>query len=607
MAMTLNNALGRLEGVTGSGKQYYARCPAHADEKASLSIGEGEAGKLLLFCQAGCSFPAIVEAIDKLPGKPDGSANTGKRTHGAGCGKPMAAYTYMDEDGNPLYRKNRYADKRFYIEHYNANRGRWAAGRKGCRLVPYNLPAVIAADTVYIVEGEKDVDTLKKMEIAGTCSPDGAGPGKFKMEYARYFHDKTIYIIADNDNAGKTFAQDEARILAPVAKSVKILDLLKICPQLPEHGDISDVINMLGLDAGQTKEALAGLVASTPDYVPSVPASAVGTLCAADVEEKDVAWLWRNVLVQGALNSVQGLAGIGKTFLLCAVSAAVSKGGAVQSVDGHMERLQRGRVLYLSGDDDVSTTIVPRLNELQASLSNIYFASQDILPPIGSVEFEQFFDEVKPSMCIVDTLQHFLPPRTNLNAANETTAALYPLKVLAEKYDCAVVVIQHISKNSASGNGGYSVNFGLGSSAVNGLLRSVWTLGRLKGDNDKPSDTRALAPSKTNLVKGDPPAILFDLSQERGFEWAGINNELTAEQLYTPPKNPPYRPSDKREQVKGEIQKILCDNLPAMRSEELQRLVIARIGCSERTYKTACADLGVIRKKVGDFWYSSLP
>ena len=35
MAMTMTAALQRLEGVTGGGKQYYARCPAHADEKSA--------------------------------------------------------------------------------------------------------------------------------------------------------------------------------------------------------------------------------------------------------------------------------------------------------------------------------------------------------------------------------------------------------------------------------------------------------------------------------------------------------------------------------------------------------------------------------------------
>lgn len=47
--MDLNEILSRLEGVHGSGKQYSARCPAHDDKRASLSVSVGENGKVL-FC-----------------------------------------------------------------------------------------------------------------------------------------------------------------------------------------------------------------------------------------------------------------------------------------------------------------------------------------------------------------------------------------------------------------------------------------------------------------------------------------------------------------------------------------------------------------------------
>ncbi|GHV32727.1 hypothetical protein FACS18949_04570 [Clostridia bacterium] len=334
---------------------------------------------------------------------------------------------------------------------------------------------------------------------------------------------------------------------------------------------------------------------------------ALKTLCAADVEVKAVSWLWRDVFVQGALNSIQGIAGIGKTFLLCAVSAAVSNGGGVQSANGNTERLQCGKVLYLSGDDDPATTIVPRLNAFNANLDNIHFAPQDALPPIGSAELEQLFAAATPTLAIVDTLQHFLPAKTDLNSANSTTVALQPLKVLAEKYNCSVVVIQHISKISASGNGGYSVNFGIGSAAVNGLFRSVWTLGRLKDDDGKASITRALSPSKTNLVAGDPPSILFDLSLESGFQWAGIDGDITAEQLYSPEKKPAHRPNDRVERAEEVIRDILCAATEPIRVTDLQQQVIDTVGCSERTYKTARKKAGVISSKAGDVWYASLP
>ena len=43
-----------LEGVKQSGDQWTARCPVHADETASLSVGTGDDGRALLNCFVGC-------------------------------------------------------------------------------------------------------------------------------------------------------------------------------------------------------------------------------------------------------------------------------------------------------------------------------------------------------------------------------------------------------------------------------------------------------------------------------------------------------------------------------------------------------------------------
>ena len=54
----LSEILSLLDGVTGSGNQYSARCPAHDDKRASLSISTGNDGRILLHCHAGCDISA---------------------------------------------------------------------------------------------------------------------------------------------------------------------------------------------------------------------------------------------------------------------------------------------------------------------------------------------------------------------------------------------------------------------------------------------------------------------------------------------------------------------------------------------------------------------
>lgn len=59
----VESLLARLDGVKRTGKGWMARCPAHPDRHASLSIGEGSSGAALLTCFAGCDAGAICSAV----------------------------------------------------------------------------------------------------------------------------------------------------------------------------------------------------------------------------------------------------------------------------------------------------------------------------------------------------------------------------------------------------------------------------------------------------------------------------------------------------------------------------------------------------------------
>lgn len=59
----LDLLIARLEGVKRSGKGYVARCPAHEDRTPSLSLREGDDGRVLLHCHGGCTTAAVVAAL----------------------------------------------------------------------------------------------------------------------------------------------------------------------------------------------------------------------------------------------------------------------------------------------------------------------------------------------------------------------------------------------------------------------------------------------------------------------------------------------------------------------------------------------------------------
>jgi len=100
---------------------WMARCPAHDDRNASLSIGEGDDGRVLVKCFAGCSAEQVVAALgltmaDLWPDDGNGRGVKPPRPNGQGfatakeavavlerkLGRRSARWTYRDADGKPV-------------------------------------------------------------------------------------------------------------------------------------------------------------------------------------------------------------------------------------------------------------------------------------------------------------------------------------------------------------------------------------------------------------------------------------------------------------------------------------------------------------------------
>ena len=62
--ISTERVLDRLDGVRRTRRGWSARCPVHRDRSPSLSIAEGDGGRLLLHCFAGCAYDEIVTALD---------------------------------------------------------------------------------------------------------------------------------------------------------------------------------------------------------------------------------------------------------------------------------------------------------------------------------------------------------------------------------------------------------------------------------------------------------------------------------------------------------------------------------------------------------------
>ena len=196
----------------------------------------------------------------------------------------VAKYDYHDENGSLLYQVVRY-DPKGFAQRQPDGKGGWSWKLDGVRRVLYRLDEIAAAETLYLVEGEKDADRLWALGLPATCNPGGVG--KWQDVYSQALAGKTVILLPDNDEPGAQHAHQVARSVLPHAAAVKIVRL----PGLPPKGDVSD-----WLDADHTQDDLTELVTAAPiltpaDVPPEQPALGASMLTRLSKELIDTPWL----------------------------------------------------------------------------------------------------------------------------------------------------------------------------------------------------------------------------------------------------------------------------------------------------------------------------
>jgi putative DNA primase/helicase len=179
---------------TGSG--WSARCPAHDDRKASLSVSEGDDGIVLLKCHAGCDTSAILLAVgltlaDLFPSKPGPTpASNGKpqprgrafstakdavahleRRHG----ERSALWSYHHAHGESVglvVRWDRPEGKD--IRPVSRHGGSWRIGAMPAPRPLYGLPGLAKANRIIVTEGEKAADAARALGFMATTSAGGS-------------------------------------------------------------------------------------------------------------------------------------------------------------------------------------------------------------------------------------------------------------------------------------------------------------------------------------------------------------------------------------------------------------------------------------------------
>lgn len=235
-------------------------CPAHADTNPSLHVSADHTGKIALNCFKQCNHRAICYAMgmtvsELFPDHGQRGDNSGRPARKKSKArdqirgkKKVAEFDYRDADGILVYQAVRYEDeagKKTFIQRRPNGQGGFVLNMNGVTRVLYRLPELIATpkdQIVYILEGERKTETLRKWGLTATCNVGGAG--KWLKEYSKYFRGRRVIILPDNDpvdpKTGLRPGYDHARKIVASLEGESSWTRVLILPGLPAKGDIDD-------------------------------------------------------------------------------------------------------------------------------------------------------------------------------------------------------------------------------------------------------------------------------------------------------------------------------------------------------------------------------
>jgi len=168
--------------------------------------------------------------------------------------KNVKGYNYKDRHGDTVYQTVRTEPKGFFQRRPLPD-GTAEKNLDGVERVLYNLPQVLRSDSVVLVEGEKDADTLGECGLVGTTNVSGSSA--WSDAYADTLSGKAVVVIPDTDEVGKKWADKVIASLVGKAKSIHLVNLP------PPFGDVTEYSNEFSTQDVATEkvnELIAGAV-----------------------------------------------------------------------------------------------------------------------------------------------------------------------------------------------------------------------------------------------------------------------------------------------------------------------------------------------------------
>ena len=442
---------------------------------------------------------------------------------------------------------------------YDPETKSYIKGLRGLKAPLYNAHILHNMDeeTVFITEGEKDADTLSRLDdIPATTIPNGAGFSQWIDLYNDGLQGKDLIILTDNDDAGRNYGIKVAQHTLNIAKSVKIIPATAIWSKCPPKGDISDIVQALGED--EATQLLADAIHKTPFCTPELlqtieknatstlnqPKIVYHTVKLSEVETEKQEFLWNPYIPMGEITVMFAAGGTGKSYATIGITADVTAGRTLPKYGGKPTTTTPAKVLIISAEDTAST-IKNRMQEIGGNPDNCILLKTPknllelhedsfLLPQdkddIAHIEaFANLLKEIKPKLVIIDPWSVYIGNDKNMNKSNDMRGITTVLTTLAKEYHCAILIVAHVNKMPQMENANNAVS---GSTALIDAARSALCVRSFGADSDR----RVIIQTKANYSHKGKAVCYRIIDQGEGktarFQWDGFC-DLTEDDLTT--------------------------------------------------------------------------
>ncbi|MGE0156170.1 MAG: AAA family ATPase [Geobacter sp.] len=416
-------------------------------------------------------------------------------------------YDYLDANGNIAYYKLRIEpsrdgkrSKEFVIKGPDDKPG------QPTNTLLYRLPELMSSEQGEIViftEGEKQADLLAKWGVVATTLPHGSRSA-WHDSYAAPLLGKQVVVLADNDEAGRKYAEMICQSLNGKAASLKIVEL----PGLPKKGDVIDWAAVPGNDCSR----LLDIVDSTPSWltVANAPPNRLTLRSGRELRAMDIKieWLVEGMIPRNAVILLYGRGGIGKTTLAMQLADAIDQGTAIFGMQTVKEQV-------IVVDYENSLAVLSERAK-RTSVDGVLFYDSSLNPPSldkpGWETYPKLLRQYPGALFIFDTLRSAHSGDEN----NSETMALI-MRRMRELRDAGatVILLHHTPKGNDRQFKGSGAIFDLCDQTL--ALYQTAKPGsdqEATDDDDDPDKTYRFGTGKKTRYKPHRVFLAFDVEHE---------------------------------------------------------------------------------------------